>query len=288
MIELFLFERLQSSGSWVAIDRVTTADQLAAFDGNDWRSLAVARDPIERPQESEKTELGIVIPAHDALAQRWLPKSPDFPIRVIGYRSEDYTLSFSTQVNVNSASVFLRAQVLAPTFSGSRCELRLRPPNATLEQVGPRMRYQRQCRWSLYGPGCTLSQASFEDSGNAIVSGDVSPLNHADYVFSTQFETASPVPGGSYAGGTLSFVSPETGDTISRQISEHVPSPATGDAYVKLVSRFPFEIAHNQGFSVAPGCAHTEQACKNSFSNIDNFGGFTSVSPKNPFTEGLS
>jgi len=285
-IEFFHFEQRDIDGNWSTIDRVSSADLTTSYDGNSYLSLAVGRGEIERSQSPEREEVGIVIPASHPLAGLWVPNAPEHPVRVTAWRSEDYSIGASS-VSVSSASKILDAgQISGATFTATRCEFVVRNPAALLTQVGPKQRYQRGCRHGLYGAACTVDKSAFVESGFAAVTTDPAPQNYEDYIFSSAFEGL----GDNYLGGGTIVVT-HGGKEYARQIAVHLDTAVATEPqepYVRLISPFPFDITHGMALKAYPGCRHTTDDCINKFSNIANFGGFTRVARKNPFTEELT
>jgi len=284
-IEFFHFEQSDIDGTWSTIDRVSSADLTTSYDGNSYLSLAVGRGEIERSQSPEREEVGIVIPATHPLAGLWVPNAPEFPVRVTAYRSEDYAIGASSVTVSSAVKIIDRGQISGASHQGSRCEFTVRNPQARLVQTGPKQRYQRQCRHDLYGPGCTLDRSTFVEPGFASVTTDPAPQNYQDYVFSSAFESL----GDNYLGGGTLEVN-YNGKWYARQIAVHLDTAVATEpqeAYVRLISPFPFDITNGMALKAYPGCRHTTDDCINKFSNIENFGGFTRVARKNPFTEEL-
>jgi len=284
-IEFFHFEQRDIDGNWSTVGRISTADLPTSYDGESYSPLATSRGEIERSQSAEREEVGIVIPASHSLAGLWVPNAPEHPVRVTAWRSQDFSVGVST-VSVSSASKIIdRGHISGASHQGVRCEFTVRNPQARLTQTGPKIRYQRMCRHDLYGPGCTLNKGSFVEPGFISVGGDPTPYNYQDYIFSSAFENL----GDNYLGGGTVEVKYD-GQWYARQIVVHFDQAvlsAPGEAFVRLVAPFPFDITNGMQLKAFPGCKHSIDDCSNKFSNIANFGGFNRVAKKNPFTEEL-
>ena len=277
VVEFIKVEKRQLGGTWTVVDRITTAD-LPVTDGVDtFRKVASSRGNIAASRTEEREELGVVLPVSDAVSQLWLPRSPDYGIRFTIRRATTIDRA-PTVITVASSTIVYQGTVQGARFTGGVCEFKLSPPHRALDEKGPRQRYQRNCRWDLYGAGCTLDSATFEVAGSAEVSGDPSPLNFVDYVFSTDF--GAPLDNGYLAGGHIIL----KGQYV-RQISHHNALAAT--PYVRLTNPFPVDVEDADAFQAYPGCKHTSDDCLNKFNNIDNFGGFARVAKDNPFRKSI-
>jgi hypothetical protein len=151
----------------------------------------------------------------------------------------------------------------------------LRVPNRTDDKFNlklPVFKEQRLCNHILYGPGCTVSRAGhvvFPLLGSPVwigaggshvrVPGIVSS-NGSDVVVSADFVEAD-----GWANGGELRIANSLDD--SRSIISQVGTTLTLD--------LPFspQLAPGTTVEVWQGCAHTQQACRDDYANIANFGG---------------
>lgn len=284
IVEFVEFEQRQLGGAWSTIDRITGADLPVTDGAQTFRTVAVGREPISSSPNDEREELALVLPASDAVADLFKPRAPDQPIRVTIKRATSITRA-TDSITADTYSTVYIGIIGGAKFSGPVCELRLRPSSRMLDQIGPRQRYSYSCRWDLYGPGCGLNSADYEETGTAIVTTDPSPANYEDYIFATVFST---LDNGYLNGGTLVLRG-----QWARQIANHSNTATVGpEAWVTIVAPFPVEVEHGDALRAYPGCNHSADVstghCANRFANQANFGGFRAVPRANPFHRDLN
>ena len=128
----------------------------------------------------------------------------------------------------------------------------------TLQREGLPARISLTCRHTLYGANCGAIQSSFANpftvSGIASKTFTVSGITNPTGFFSRGIATIN--------GQTRAIVT-QAGTTIT------LSNPFTG--------------VQSGILNLYPGCALTQTACIG-FSNLDNFGGFAYIPPKNPFS----
>lgn len=283
VIEFIEVRRRELGGTWTIVDRIVGSDQPLNDGVATYRPVAIARGSIEASQENEREDIKITLPHDDDVSRLFTPRHPDRSLRLKIQRATEITRG-ATGVTADAFQTIYIGTVVSARFSGSRCELTLRPPHRLLDEPGPRQRYQRQCRWDLYGPGCGVNKAAFEETGTAVVTTDPDPLSYEDYVFSDAF--GGGLSTGYLNGGTLVL----KGQYV-RQIVSHVATAsasAPNKPYVRLVSPFPVEIEHGDGLVAHPGCKHSNTDCRDKFSNVANFGGFAHIARDNPFRKSIA
>lgn len=128
-----------------------------------------------------------------------------------------------------------------------------------LLQKLPRNLYQAGCRFTLYGPGCTLNPAIFARTGTIAI------VNTPNYGLSAG---VLPVLGsGTYAQGSIVMTSGLNAG-FSRTIVTWNPNTLA----ISLLNPLPFAVAVGDGFTIKPGCDRQQPTCT-LFGNLANYGG---------------
>jgi len=142
-------------------------------------------------------------------------------------------------------------------------------PLKLLSYAMPRNLLQAGCRWTLYGPGCTLVQASFA-VGGTIASAPAAPFNPV------AVSVAAPGGSGTYTLGQLTMTSGQN-EGFSRAIRQWNPVSGANGTFL-LLSPFPFPLTVGDTFTAYPGCNKTVGSCT-AFDNFQNFGGMDQIPP---------
>lgn len=137
----------------------------------------------------------------------------------------------------------------------------------SLRRPGLRARYQKSCRFALYGRGCTLDPEDFvTDTTLSAINNSVLTVPGADALADGYFT------GGMIRApdGVLSFIISHTADLLTLQrvsLSLRTAFAATGAA---------------TPVKIYPGCDHSRATCWAKFNNGLNYGGFDWIPTRNP------
>jgi uncharacterized phage protein (TIGR02218 family) len=134
--------------------------------------------------------------------------------------------------------------------------VRIRSMAELLAVQWPRMTYESQCVWHLYGAGCSLSKNAWGSSGNTAANGNT-------WTFPTNLGQANNY----FDLGTIRFTAGNNVDVMRT-----VKSYSAGN--VTVVYPLPYSPAANESFVIHPGCDKTLTVCSNRFTNSGNFRGF--------------
>jgi uncharacterized phage protein (TIGR02218 family) len=126
-----------------------------------------------------------------------------------------------------------------------------------LNQQMPRVLLQPSCHWELFGPGCTLNQATYTVTNTVGANSTQSVINAA-----TTFAQAS----GYFTQGVLKFVS---GQNLNLSTLVKLHAGQVLDLSPALL--FPVQVGDE--FTVSAGCDHTAGTCQTKFQNLQNHGG---------------
>lgn len=150
-----------------------------------------------------------------------------------------------------------RAAEIEPTRSGVL--IHVRSHLELLNTNVPRNAFQAGCRFTLFGPGCSLDAADFVTSA-VVGSGPTQTIIPA-----TIAEAA-----GYFDLGRL-VVTSGANNGFRRSIRKWDGTALT------LISPLPYTVAPGDHFDVYPGCDKTKTTCTDKFSNLVNFGGFPDI-----------
>lgn len=145
----------------------------------------------------------------------------------------------------------------------SSCQMTIKDDRMLLDTDYPRNNYQAMCRWTLYGTGCTLSKASYANTGTV-----------ASTPTATRIPWASGKPVGYFNQGTVVFTS-GVADGETRTISSQ------DGASITVVPPLPTVPATGDAFTAYPGCDHTLPTCTSKFANQVHFPNYPYVPPPN-------
>jgi hypothetical protein len=132
--------------------------------------------------------------------------------------------------------------------------LRCESAQVSLKRIGLRRLYGKSCSHVLYSEACGAALRSMTAIVTEVQAGTV------------QLDRA--LPGGwleTAAGARHMIVSEEHGETA------------------RLSLLYPVAIAPETPVTLVAGCDHSLAVCSGRFGNLDNYGGFPFIPPKNPF-----
>ena len=247
----FLYEFVTQSATY----RFNNSINTVTLDSVNWNPLSITHSEIKQSNEISKNSIKINFPNTGGLPDIFKGWSPDRVVTVTVRRGH-----FSTSETL----VFWKGRISNAEVSEGIIELTCESIFTSLRRPGIRARYQRNCRHSLYGPGCGLNRANFETQGT---------ISAYDNLVLTIPE-AQTQANNWYLGGLIEF-----SDDSLRFITSHISDKIT----ISRHSRFLTEAVLPVAIKLYPGCDRTITTCHNKFNNLDNQGGFRWIPAKNPF-----
>lgn len=236
--------------------RFTTGDQPRIYLGNTYGTESATRTAVDQNNELKSGAITVTIPRTHPLAQQFVGFVPPAPVSLVIYRGHDGEGDSETVSNFTGrvASATLR----------EHCELNCVPEQDVLKRSIPIQRYQSQCNWPLYGPGCGVDRAAYAVLG--IVTGIVGDA--------ISVSTAGTKPDQWFRAGWVEF------GEYRRMIVSHVGNSLT------LIT--PFQgLAVDDQVTMYAGCPLTADVCASKFSNLPRFSGFPRIPTQNPFDGGI-
>ena len=244
-VELYTFRC--GSDEW----RYSSAETLR-LDLQTYTGLAITRNEIQQAGEINKQTLTLKLP----------PDTPVLAGMLGGMISGVYTLAIARYHRSDGQRITVwKGRVCGVSWPEGLAELSCEPVFSSLRRIGLRRVYQTQCPHALYGALCGAARASFA------VAASVTAIDG----LTLTIPAAASHPDGWYAGGELVF------GASRRMIVQH-----TG-AFISVAAAVP-GLTASQTVELAAGCDHTLSACRDKFSNLDNYGGQPWIPSKNPFT----
>lgn len=225
----------------------TSAKSAITYDGNTYQPALIKRGSIDFTTEKGRNNLKLQTARDFAIADLFRVSPPSDVILLVVHR---------VHYGDSSGAVIWSGRVLNCEWSGSTASLNCEPVSSSLQRVGLRRLYQRQCPHVLYDSHtCKATKTP--------ISATLSAVNG---VLLTSSSFVSGLAGGYLEfGSEKRFISQQNGNEIT--ITNLLTSLVVGSIV-----------------TVYLGCDHTINTCHNKFNNADNYGGMPHIPTKNPFT----
>jgi uncharacterized phage protein (TIGR02218 family) len=142
-----------------------------------------------------------------------------------------------------------------------------------MESGLPRLWFNRECQWALYGAGCRLNKEDFAWESQIAV---MVRRNRKLVI------TGAPAgkAGNHFFGGFMVHNDTEAKFTC-------LASTTSGGDTVVTLGHWSEDLEVGDQVKLYPGCARTVNACTNKFNNAANFGGFSKIPDRNPSINGV-
>lgn len=227
--------------------RFTSAKSTITYDGNTYQPALIKRGSIDFTTEKGRNNLKLQTARDFAIADLFRVSPPSDVILLVVHR---------VHYGDTNGAVVWSGRVLNCEWSGSTASLNCEPVSSSLQRVGLRRLYQRQCPHVLYDSHtCKATKTP--------ISATLSAVNG---VLLTSSSFVSGLAGGYLEfGSEKRFISQQNGNEIT--ITNLLTSLVVGSVV-----------------TVYLGCDHTISTCLNKFNNADNYGGMPHIPTKNPFT----
>lgn len=245
----------------VIVDTQTSGNKPVTYNAGSgdevYTPYAIGRGVVEVKNELSKASLEITLALNNPIAQRYLSAIVDTVL----------TLTVFQQTNATT-NVVWKGRLVKVKLTNKKVSLIFESIFTSMRRPGLRARWQKSCRHSIYGPGCKVDKAT------VLFANDVVAIDGNDIEL-TDLSTFS---AGYFTGG---IVQTQDNDAM-RYILSHVGNVITlsrpFEHLNEIFAAGPPPIAVN----LYPGCPKNMTACKDIFDNLDNFGGFPWIPPKNP------
>lgn len=251
-VELYLFQR--GAAAW----RYTSADETQTYLSQTYLPAPIARGPLDDIGDLARAEMEIQVPHDLAVASQFIAYPPGEVVTLKIFRRH------RTDPDSELRVIWL-GRVLTAKWGDAGNTLICEPVTTSLQRMGLRRQYGRQCPHVLYSPACGVLQGDFE------VVGDVTGISGSQVTVLAAAAHAD----GYFEGGFLWWQLPD-GRKDARMIVGH-----SGDT-LTLAATLP-ALSLGDSVGIYPGCDHTLAQCNSRFSNSENHGGWMFVPRVNPF-----
>ena len=233
----------------------TSAKSAVTYGGNAYQPEPIKRGSIDFTTEKGRNNLKLQTVRDFAIADLFRVSPPSDVILLIVHR---------VHYGETDGAVIWSGRVLNCDWVGSTASLNCEPVSSSLQRIGLRRMYQRQCPHVLYGSACGVDKTDFDLSTTILsISGLTLSCVDADIFGNDWFS------GGFIEFGTEKrFITNQVGKAIT--ISAPIAGLEVGDAITAYA-----------------GCNHALTTCHFKFSNSDNYGGMPYIPTKNPFSGSL-
>ena len=226
----------------------TSGDTPDTFGGDTYTPMAVSRTEVELKNEMSRANIELSFGMDNPVARRYLNSILDSQVTLTVWSKQDSTYL-----------VIWKGRLSGVKPDKTTIKLIFESFFTSLKRPGLRLRYQRSCPHTLYGPGCKLNKDAFAVAGTATsISGNTLVVAAA----SAQIYIGGMIKA---PDGILRFITGQSGTTLT--LIRPIPSLVNGAA-----------------ITLYPGCDRTRQTCKDRFNNLPNNGSFPFIPQRNPFT----
>lgn len=218
--------------------------------------------PIERSKIEDSSELGrspitISLSSLEGFIQQYKTYPPSEITTLVIKRGHS---------SLTQADMVVRwmGRLLNISWKGEIAELSCEPIFTSINRLGLRRKYTRQCSHVLYGKKCRVNTTAFKIDGEVL-----SILGHK-----VSLAEAGVSGDNYYSGGYAEwdFEGRKEKRMIMRQIGTEI-----------TLSGVPIGLTGGNTITIYPGCDHTLDTCDGKFNNKLNCGGFPWIPSKNPF-----
>lgn len=233
----------------------TSAKSAITYDSNTYQPELIKRGNIDFTTEKGRNNLKLQTVRDFEIADLFRVSPPSDVILLVVHR---------VHYGETDGVVIWSGRVLNCDWVGSIASLNCEPVSSSLQRIGLRRMYQRQCPHVLYGAACGVDKTDF-DLSTTILSISGLTLSCVDVdTFGDDW----------FAGGFIEFgtekrfITSQTSNNIT--ISAPIAGLEVGDTIIAYA-----------------GCNHALTTCNFKFSNSENYGGMPYIPTKNPFSGSL-
>lgn len=258
--ELYRFNEQNSFSVW----NFTSGNEPVDYDAGEgvetYEPVSIQRSTISTKNELAKSNIDVQISLTNPIAIRWLQDNGEKLVSLTIFEREK-SGTFNVVWKGRLASI--QPGMTEVTFKMESIFTSLRRP-------GLRARYQKSCRYPLYGRGCKLDAEDFATAATVVAA-----TNRTFTITEAALQPDGYFVGGMLRApdGTLSYVIEHVGTAVTVQRLSYALAEA-------IVGGFPF------ASTLYPGCNHSRQVCNDKFDNVLNYGGFDFIPDKNPMDGG--
>mgnify|MGYP001179146653 CR=1 FL=1 len=254
--EAEIYEFLRGEESWFYTPHEFALD----FDGRIYAPVQMTRSRLALTAEASKSALELTVQSNLPVVRAAMQAAPGDQVMTVLLRVAQRS---PWDIGWSIAGTRWIGRVLGAQVGEIESTLRCESAHVSLKRVGLRRLYSRKCSHVLYSTHCGAAE--------------VAATATVESVDARRVVMAGGVPAGvvnALAGGWL--------ETLSGARHMLSSSDATSVELLYPVSLQPGDLV-----DLVAGCDHTTATCASRFANLDNFGGFPGIPPKNPFSAGV-
>lgn len=245
----------------------TSADRTISWPGPlgpnvDWLPVAISDNGTQRGN-SDQEDFEVTLPSDVPLVSLFRATAPSETLWLTVYR-----LHWPTPASAPVFWVGTITDVTRPKET-ARAELRGKPITASFERGGLRLPYSRSCPHMLYDSECRVDKELHKFVGT------VDQLTGITFRLSTFGGDIEHFRGG------FCLWERETGLTERRGIV--ATSDGAPGIIIEVIGTTD-GIANGTSMTIYKGCPHIPEACDERFANLPNYGGFSHLPAKSPFS----
>lgn len=238
--------------------RFTSAKSAITYDGNTYQPTLIKRGSIDFTTEKGRNNLKLQTVRDFAIADLFRVSPPSDVILLVVHR---------VHYGDSDGAVIWTGRVLNCEWSDSIASLNCEPVSSSLQRIGLKRMYQRQCPHVLYSTACGVDK---NDHDLTITITDIDGL---------ELTTATLI------GGTNDYTGDYTGGFV---VFGNEKRFIVGNPFYKIKINAPFtDLEVGDSIVIYKGCSHTVITCYGVFNNLDNYGGMPHIPTKNPFSGSL-
>jgi uncharacterized phage protein (TIGR02218 family) len=238
--------------------RYNSSERQITLDGFPYEPIPINSGSINQTSDPSSDTLKITMPDDLPPASLFRGSGPSQTIiatvRAMHYSTQEAPVMFVGEVTDRRKSQIGQAEITCMYLT------------AALERTGLRLSYTRSCPHALYDVNCTVDKSLYA------VAAIVTSMS-GNHIRSSVFDTFED---DWFSGGFFEW-SPLPGLVERRSIERHL-----GNDF--LIYGLADGIEVGTLVTAYPGCFRTIDVCLNKFNNVPNYGGFTALPGKNPFS----
>lgn len=262
---LYFYEFIYGDSATTAY-RYVAALALTLYGGRPWRPFPIKHSEIVTSGSLDKQTLTVTAREDIDITALVVTRPPSRITTLNIYRGH---------TGDDDMRMIWTGRVLSGNMTDtSEVELACESISTSQLNIGLRRKYQRGCPHALYGRACGVDKSLHSESGSSTAVANSMTVS-VSMTGDDRGLTAATMTGGIFR------ITLKNGMTEIRAISSAVN---TGGRSWTLTLVSPiYDMTAGRPISVSKGCQHTYDACKNVFSNGDNYGGCANIPTKNPF-----
>jgi uncharacterized phage protein (TIGR02218 family) len=229
---------------------LTSSNKSQTYNGETYNKSAIGHSQIKSSPDKNGSTIDIIVDLDNVMARRWFVNAIDTVVNLQIFKIDDGVVTVDWQ-----------GRLIGTKPDDSKLTLVFDSGFSQVRHIGLREQYQKTCPHILYGRLCGKNKDDMAVSGTVLtISGSTVTVS-----------AASSKPDGYFNAG---MIADSAG--VLRFITSHVGTVLT-------LTRPLDSLSVGMSINLYPGCPRTTKACKDTFNNLANFGGFPWIPSINPY-----